>query len=74
MKYFLILIVSLFSAVLTGWLLTMLVVGLFCEGFSPNWFCSGHGGAWVFILIGGIVILIPVFFRLYSNIAKEEWS
>jgi len=65
-------VASIFAAAITGWLITLLVLKLYCDGFSPNWFCSGHGGAWMFLMIGTVVVMIPVYFYLFRYIHNSD--
>jgi len=64
-KSFFLTIGAIISAQFTGWLCTILVVSLFCDGYQPNWLCSGHGGAWVVVAVSAIVLSLPIYLYFY---------
>lgn len=64
MKGIFLFIVAIFAALFTGWVVTLVVTGIFCSGFEPNWLCSAHGGAWLWVAIISVILSLPAFVYL----------
>jgi sterol desaturase/sphingolipid hydroxylase (fatty acid hydroxylase superfamily) len=65
MKLLLFSLLAFFAAVITGWFSGILTIGIFCDGYQPNWLCSGHGGAWLGISLLTMFISFPIYIYLF---------
>jgi ABC-type multidrug transport system permease subunit len=68
-KTFFLVVGSLIASMFAAWIVTIIVVSVTCDGFQPNWLCSGHGGAWIWIMPGTFVIS---FLILLKKILKNK--
>ena len=72
MKSLLLTVAAFFSALVTGWFTAIIIASGFCDGYQPNWLCSGHGGAVVGFAILAIFISFPIYIYLFIYKNKKD--